>query len=101
VIIDEASQVSIAQALPAILRAKKMIVMGDRRQFGNVKTANASKALNSAYFSQVQSVFDETVALGDVGMIERSKILNITNSVMDFFELVSNFSIQLFFKVFL
>jgi very-short-patch-repair endonuclease len=95
VIIDEASQVSIAQALPAILRAKKMIVMGDRRQFGNVKTANASKALNSAYFSQVQSVFDETVALGDVGMIERSKILNITNSVMDFFELVSNFSIQL------
>ncbi len=95
VIIDEASQVSIAQALPAILRAKKMIVMGDRRQFGNVKTATASKALNSAYFSEVTSVFSEAVAHGDLGMIERCKILNITNSVMDFFELVSNFSIQL------
>ena len=30
VIIDEASQVSIAQAFPAIIRAKKMIVLGDR-----------------------------------------------------------------------
>jgi hypothetical protein len=95
VIIDEASQVSIAQALPAILRAKKMIVMGDRRQFGNVKTATASKALNQAYFSEVTSVFNEAVAQGDLGMIERCKILNITNSIMDFFELISNFSIQL------
>ena len=31
VVIDEASQVSIAQALPALLRAKKVIVMGDRK----------------------------------------------------------------------
>jgi hypothetical protein len=30
VIIDEASQVSIAQALPAIIRAKKVLVLGDR-----------------------------------------------------------------------
>jgi superfamily I DNA and/or RNA helicase len=50
VIIDEASQVSIAQALPAILRAKKMIVLGDRKQFGNVKTSMASKELNTSYF---------------------------------------------------
>ena len=31
VIIDEASQVSIAQALPAIIRAKKVLVLGDRQ----------------------------------------------------------------------
>jgi superfamily I DNA and/or RNA helicase len=42
VIIDEASQVSIAQALPAIFRAKKVIVLGDEKQFSNVKTAQAS-----------------------------------------------------------
>ena len=42
VVIDEASQVSIAQALPALLRAKKVIVMGDRNQFSNVKTNNAN-----------------------------------------------------------
>jgi hypothetical protein len=46
VIIDEASQVSIAQALPAIIRAKKILVLGDRNQFGNVKTSNASKEVN-------------------------------------------------------
>ena len=43
VIIDEASQVSIAQALPAIIRAKKVLVLGDRNQFGNVKTSTASQ----------------------------------------------------------
>lgn len=95
VIIDEASQVSIAQALPAILRAKKMVVMGDRRQFGNVKTAQASIALNNAYFSKVREEFDDAVAFGDVSKLERLRKLNITNSVMDFFELVTNYSIQL------
>ena len=48
VIIDEASQVSIAQALPAIVRAKKVLVLGDRSQFGNVKTSNASKEVNKS-----------------------------------------------------
>ena len=52
IIIDEASQVSIAQAFPAIIRAKKMIVLGDRKQFGNVKTSNASKEMNTAYFAK-------------------------------------------------
>ena len=37
VIIDEASQVSIAQALPALIRAKKVLVLGDKKQFSNVK----------------------------------------------------------------
>ena len=52
IIIDEASQVSIAQAFPAIIRAKKMIVLGDRKQFGNVKTSNASKEMNTSYFAK-------------------------------------------------
>ena len=41
VIIDEASQVSVAQALPALLRAKKVVVLGDSKQFSNVKASNA------------------------------------------------------------
>src|SRR5262249_52896441 len=49
VIIDEASQVSVAQALPALLRAKKIIVLGDSKQYSNVKSANASIALNDKY----------------------------------------------------
>ncbi|MFH0897007.1 MAG: AAA domain-containing protein, partial [Candidatus Bathyarchaeota archaeon] len=38
-IIDEASQVSIAQTFPALLRAKKVLILGDRKQFSNVKAA--------------------------------------------------------------
>jgi AAA domain len=40
-IIDEASQVSVAQAFPALLRAKKVLILGDRKQFSNVKAAQA------------------------------------------------------------
>jgi superfamily I DNA and/or RNA helicase len=95
VIIDEASQVSIAQALPAILRAKKMIVMGDRKQYSNVKTSTASKELNQGYFDEVRKEFEENMANGDLGLMTRFGSFNITNSVMDFFEMVSNFQIQL------
>ena len=38
VIIDEGSQVSVAQAFPALLRAKQVVVFGDHRQFSNVKS---------------------------------------------------------------
>ena len=56
VIIDEASQVSIAQALPAIVRAKKVLVLGDRNQFGNVKTSTASQEVNAAYMQDLQKL---------------------------------------------
>ena len=59
VIIDEASQVSIAQALPAIIRAKKVLVLGDRHQFGNVKTATASREVNTAYMQDLIKAFAE------------------------------------------
>jgi tetratricopeptide (TPR) repeat protein len=95
VIIDEASQVSIAQALPAIVRAKKVLVLGDRSQFGNVKTSNASKEVNSAYMQDLIKAFTEDFA--NVSQIVRTKIdlFNIRSSVLDFIEPISNFSIQL------
>jgi hypothetical protein len=95
VIIDEASQVSIAQALPAIIRAKKVLVLGDRNQFGNVKTSNASKEVNSAYMQDLIKSFTEDFA--DVSETVRTKIdlFNIRSSVLDFIEPISNFSIQL------
>jgi len=95
VIIDEASQVSIAQALPAIVRAKKVLVLGDRNQFGNVKTSNASKEVNTAYMQDLIKAFTEDFA--NVSEIVRTKIdlFNIRSSVLDFIEPISNFSIQL------
>jgi len=94
VIIDEASQVSIAQAMPAILRARKMVVLGDRKQFGNVKTALASKAINNGYMEELrQSLMLEH--RNDEYTRRRLERFNIKSSVMDFFDLVANYSIQL------
>ena len=95
VIIDEASQVSIAQAFPAIIRAKKMVVLGDRKQFGNVKTTNASKELNSAYFAKVKAALTDDKKLIDTELEVKTELLNIRNSILDFMEGISNFSIML------
>ena len=95
VIIDEASQVSIAQAFPAIIRAKKMIVLGDRKQFGNVKTSNASKELNSSYFARVKDALKEERGIIDSELEVKTDTLNISCSILDFLETLSNFSITL------
>ncbi len=94
VVIDEASQVSIAQALPALLRAKKVIVMGDRNQFSNVKTNNASKELNNQYLNSLIDSYDKKSNI-NTATLERIKMFNIKSSVLDFFEMFSNFSITL------
>lgn len=94
VVIDEASQVSIAQALPALLRAKKVVVFGDRRQFSNVKTSHASREINSAYMRELMEEFKKHHGQ-DLSALERAKIFDIRSSLMDFFEMTANFSIQL------
>jgi superfamily I DNA and/or RNA helicase len=72
VIIDEASQVSIAQALPAIIRAKRVLVLGDRNQFGNVKTSTASQEVNGVYMQDLMKVFSEEFA--DASQAVKTKI---------------------------
>ena len=86
---------SIAQALPAIIRAKKVLVLGDRHQFGNVKTSNASQEVNVAFMQDLIKSFTEDYA--DVSDAVRTKIdlFNIRSSVLDFVEPISNFAIQL------
>ena len=95
IIIDEASQVSIAQAFPAIIRAKKMIILGDRKQFGNVKTSNASKELNNAYFSRVKKALESDRGVLESDLEIRAEKLNISNSILDFMDSLSNFDIML------
>ena len=54
VIIDEASQVSI-KAFPAILRAKKILVMG-AKQFSNIKSNQAKNETNNEYLAGLKQV---------------------------------------------
>ena len=93
-IIDEASQVSIAQAFPALLRAKKVLILGDRKQFSNVKAAQARSETNTEYLNRLRDTFKKTISDSSDKLVRLEKF-NIKTSILDFFEFISNYSTQL------
>jgi hypothetical protein len=94
VIIDEASQVSVAQAFPALLRARQVVVMGDSKQFSNTKSSNASIALNEKYRSDLTSFFRQRVS-EDADKLERLSRFDVKCSILDFFQYCANYSVML------
>lgn len=94
IIIDEASQVSIAQAFPALLRAKKVIVFGDQRQFSNVKSALARGDINKQFLGNLKEVFLKNVST-DTDKVARLEKFNIKVSILDFFGFINNYQTRL------
>ncbi len=94
VIIDEASQVSIAQAFPALLRAKKVLILGDRKQFSNIKAAQARTATNHEYLNSLETNFKKNISAEQI-KLERLKKFNIKTSILEFFEFITNYKTQL------
>jgi len=94
VVIDEASQVSVAQAFPALLRAKKVLVLGDRRQFSNVKAAFASNERNSAFRNDLRTFFRDHIS-DSAERLQRAARFDVKRSVLDFFDLIANYSTML------
>jgi len=93
-IIDEGSQVSVAQALTAVLRAKKIVVFGDSKQFSNVKSAYASNERNNAFRSDLKQYFKQNVAR-DAARLKRLSVFDVKVSILEFFQLCANFNIML------
>lgn len=94
VIIDEASQVSIAQAFPALLRAKKVLILGDKKQFSNVKTAQARADINREYLNNIRDCFIRNISNEPTKLVKLEKF-NIKTSILEFFEFISNYNTQL------
>jgi superfamily I DNA and/or RNA helicase len=94
VIIDEASQVSVAQAFPALLRAKKVLIFGDRKQFSNVKATQARSDTNREYLNTLESSFRKNVSSEPDKLVKLGKF-NIKTSILEFFEYINNYNIQL------
>ncbi|MEM3845338.1 MAG: AAA domain-containing protein [Candidatus Parvarchaeota archaeon] len=94
VIIDEASQVSIAQAFPALLRAKKVLILGDKKQFSNIKSAQARSDINTEYLNNLRDCFIKNIS-NDPAKLEKLKKFNIQKSILEFCEYISNYNIQL------
>jgi len=93
IIIDEASQVSIAQALPALIRAKKVLVLGDKKQFNNVKSMQATRVENNFYLERVKQSFKKISK--DRQILERLKLFDVTSSVLEFFTNIANYETML------
>ncbi len=56
-IIDEASQVSIADSISLILRAKQVVIFGDEYQYGAVSATNVSSKYSASYFSEIITAY--------------------------------------------
>lgn len=94
VVIDEASQVSVAQAFPALLRARKALVLGDHQQFSNVKALFASNEQNTAWQTEIRQYFRSNIS-DRADRLERAARFDVKRSVLEFFELIANFTIML------
>ena len=94
VVIDEASQVSVAQAFPALLRARKVVVLGDSKQFSNTKSSNASIALNDKYRSDLEAFFRQRVSQ-EATMLQRLSRFDVKCSILDFCQLCTSYSTML------
>ena len=94
IIIDEASQVSIAQAFPALIRAKKVLVLGDKKQFSNLQSYQAAGIVNNSYLNKLKKVFKENISK-EQSQLVRLESFNIKTSILDFFSNISNYDARL------
>jgi AAA domain len=97
VVIDEASQVSVAQALPALLRARKVVVLGDDKQFSNVKSANASIEQNEKYRSELTNYFRTHVS-DEASALQRLSMFDVKRSILEFCNHAASYSVMLHFR---
>jgi len=95
VIIDEASRISIAEAMPALLRAKKIIVLGDGKQFGNSQASVVNVALNTMFRNKItttltRSLQDVPADTKNVYLAKARDNFDVSKSVLDFCRPIAN-----------
>ena len=67
------------------------MVLGDKRQFSNVKTTNASREINAKYTHEIIDNFRQSSAL-DANTLNRLQKFNIKVSVLEFIERIANYN---------
>ena len=94
IIIDEASQVSIAQAFPALIRARKLLVLGDKKQFSNLQSYQAATLRNNAFLNNLRKVFKNNISR-ESDQLVRLESFNVKTSILDFFINIANYDTRL------
>ena len=125
VVIDEASQVSIADSISVMLRAKQVVVFGDELQYGAVSAQNVNALYAREYFKDILESYREEyhVAVSDEklnqiaddvahepdeneegvspvfkpeeGTVDWLKTFNIRTSTLSFARALRNYSVSL------
>lgn len=61
VVIDEAAHISVAEVLPALLRAKKVVILGDEQQYTAAATIHVDTQVNQTLRNRIVSTFTKTI----------------------------------------
>lgn len=81
-IIDEASQVSIADSISLLLRAKQVVVFGDELQYGAVSAYNVNSNYSQAYFKEIISKYSEDFQK-EIDEAEKEKLTREVSKELD------------------
>jgi len=69
------------------------LVLGDKKQFNNVKSMQATKVENNFYLERIKESFKKIS--NDRQILERLKLFDVTSSVLEFFTNIANYETML------
>ena len=64
-----------------------MLVLGDNKQFSNVKSSTASNDINNTFGNEIRNSAVEDYG-NDPLKLEQTKVFNVRTSILDFFEYI-------------
>ena len=70
------------------------MILGDKKQFSNIKAAQARSDTNREYLNSLDEAFKTHVSR-DLTRLIRLEKFNIKTSILEFFEFISNYHTQL------
>jgi hypothetical protein len=82
-IIDEASQVSIAESISLILRAMQVVVFGDEYQYGAVGTYNVNSKYSEGYFKDIINAYTGAYGVESPDQEKESLIREVSKEISE------------------
>ena len=82
-IIDEASQVSIADSISLILRAKQVVIFGDEYQYGAVSATNVSARYSRNYFRNIITAYADDYRTSVPEKAQQELVDEVTKEISD------------------
>ena len=82
-VIDEASQVSIAESISLILRAKQVVVFGDEYQYGAVGAFNVNSKYSAGYFRDIINAYQDDFNVSATDQEENELIQEVSKEIKE------------------